>query len=260
MAKFYPMFSSSKGNCIYMGDENGGILVDAGVSFKKIEAAIALARLSLSDIKGILITHEHTDHICGLKTLLKKTDLPVIASRDTIYALEFLKIINSDTKRIYAEDVIDLEGINITRFATSHDCNGSSGYVIKLPTGTKGAVCTDLGIMTQEIIEKISNCDIVMLESNHDPVMLRMGPYTPELKLRVASDKGHLSNAVCADTVAKLYKSGCYRFVLAHLSENNNTPDKAEAATRAALFDAGAKADDYILYIAPKENGKVIAL
>ncbi|MBR6572579.1 MAG: MBL fold metallo-hydrolase [Clostridia bacterium] len=260
MAKFYPMFSSSKGNCIYIGDENGGVLVDAGVSFKRMEGALAGARLSLSDIKGVLITHEHTDHICGLKTLLKKVDIPVIASRETIYALEFLKIINSDTKRIYAEDSVDLDGINITRFATSHDCNGSSGYVVELPTGTKGVVCTDLGVMTEEILEKISNSDIVMLESNHDPVMLRMGPYTPELKLRVASDKGHLSNAVCADTIAKLYKSGCYRFVLGHLSENNNTPQKAEAATRAALFDAGAKADDYILYIAPKENGKVIAL
>ena len=260
MAKFYPMFSSSKGNCIYMGDENGGVLVDAGVAFKKIEAALSAARIDLNSIKGILITHEHSDHICGLKTLLKKIDVPVIASRDTIYALEFLKVITDDTKRIYAEDLCELDGIEITRFATSHDCNGSSGYVIKLPTGAKGVVCTDLGIMTEEIIEKISGSDIVMLESNHDPVMLRMGPYPPELKLRVASDKGHLSNAVCADTVAKLYKSGCFRFVLAHLSDNNNTPEKAEAATRAALFDAGAKTDDYILYIAPKENGKVIAL
>lgn len=243
-----------------MGDENGGVLVDAGVTFKRIEAALAQARLSLGDIKGVLITHEHSDHICGLKTLLKKADIPVIASRETIYSLEFLKIIDNETKRIYADDVIELDGINITRFATSHDCNGSSGYVVKLPTGAKGAVCTDLGVMTREIIEKISNCDIVMLESNHDPIMLRMGPYRPELKLRVASDKGHLSNAVCADTIAKLYKSGCYRFVLAHISENNNTYEKAEAATRAALFDAGAKSDDYILYVAPRENGKVIAL
>ena len=243
-----------------MGDEKGGVLVDAGVTFKRIETALVAARLSLSDIKGVLITHEHSDHICGLKTLLKKVDVPVIASRDTIYALEFLKIINSETKRIYADEVIDLDGIKLTRFATSHDCKGSSGYVIQLPTGAKGVVCTDLGVMTEEITEKISNCDIVMLESNHDPVMLRMGPYPPELKLRVASDQGHLSNAVCADTIAKLYKSGCYRFVLAHISENNNTPQKAEAATRAALFDAGAKIDDYILYIAPRENGKVIAL
>lgn len=254
------MFSSSKGNSTYVGDENGGVLVDAGVSFKRIETALAAARIDLSDIKGILITHEHTDHICGLKALLKKIDVPVIASRDTIYALEFLKIITDDTKRIYAEEAIDLDGINVTRFATSHDCNGSSGYVVKLSTGAKGVVCTDLGIMTEEILETISNSDIVMLESNHDPVMLRMGPYPPELKLRVASDKGHLSNAVCADTIAKLYKNGCYRFVLAHLSDNNNTPEKAEAATRASLFDAGAKPDDYILYIAPKENGKVIAL
>ena len=260
MAKFYPMFSSSKGNCIYMGDEKGGILVDAGVAFKRIEEALAQGRIGLNDIRGILITHHHSDHISGLKALLKKVNVPIIASRETIYALEFLKIINGETKRIYAEDNVDLDGISITRFATSHDCEGSSGYVIKLPTGARGVVCTDLGVVSEEIFEAISDCDIVMIESNHDPVMLRMGPYPPELKLRVASDKGHLSNAVCADTVAKLYKKGCFRFVLAHLSENNNTPQKAEAATRAALFDVGAKEDDYILYIAPKEKGKIIAL
>ena len=262
MAKLYPMFSSSKGNCTYVGGARGGILVDAGVSFKKIETALTKGRITLEDIKAIAITHEHADHISGLKVLLKHINVPIIASRDTIYALEFLKIINDETPRIYADEneVISIEDITICRFATNHDCKGSSGYTFKIAQDVKMAVCTDLGGMTEEILENLKESNIVMLESNYDPVMLRMGPYPPELKLRVGGENGHLSNAVCADTVAKLFKMGCNRFVLAHLSENNNTREKAGSATNAALFDAGAKENDYILYIAPKQDGKVIAL
>ena len=262
MAKLYPMFSSSKGNCTYVGGAKGGILVDAGVSFKRIEAALNKGRINLDNIKAIAITHEHSDHISGLKMLLKHINVPIIASRDTVYALEFLKIINDETPRIYAdqEEIIEIEDITVCRFATSHDCKGSSGYTFKIGQDIKMSVCTDLGGMTEEIIENLKGSNIVMLESNYDPVMLRMGPYPAELKLRVGGEKGHLSNAVCADTVSRLFKMGCNRFVLAHLSENNNTVEKAGSATRAALFDAGAKENDYILYIAPRENGKVIAL
>ncbi len=108
--------------------------------------------------------------------------------------------------------------------------------------------------------ETLSGAELVLLESNHDPVMLRLGPYPPELKIRVGGEKGHLSNAVSAELAAFLFKNGTRRFVLGHLSENNNTPEKAEAAARASLMDAGAKADDYILYVAKPEGDKVINL
>ncbi len=262
MAKFFPMFSGSDGNSTYVGDSDGGIVVDIGVSFKRFKTALENANISLGSVKAVLITHEHNDHIKGLKVFLKNNPVPVIASRETIYALEFAGAITFETPRIYLDEGdAELDGIKLSRFATSHDCKGSSGYVIELPGGVKTAVCTDLGIMTDCIKEKLCGCDLVMLESNHDPVMLRMGPYPAELKLRIASDKGHLPNAVCAETLAALYDKGTCRFVLAHISKENNTPEKAFSAAKAALMDKGAREGrDYILYIAAKEGNKIIPL
>ena len=262
MAKFYPMFSSSKGNCTYVGNSSGGVLVDAGVSYKRIKEALDENGIPVTNLKAVLITHEHSDHIKGLKVLLKNTGVPVIASRDTVYALEYHKIIDDTTPRIYIDDFCEycLGDITVKRFPTSHDCVGSSGYTLKLSEELRVAVCTDLGIVTDEVYSALSGCDLVMLEANHDPVMLRLGPYPPELKIRVGGDRGHLANAVSAELAGRLYKTGTRRFVLAHLSENNNTPEKAESAVRAALFDAGARENDYILYVASPEGRKVISL
>lgn len=263
MAKFYPMFSSSDGNSTYIGASGEGVLVDVGVSYKRIKTALLNAKISLDDIKAVLITHEHTDHIKGLKVFLKNHPVPVIASRDTIYALEFCGAITYETKRIYIdeEDGCKIGGMFIKRFPTSHDCKGSSCYTVTLPGDVKTAVCTDLGVMSEEIRKGLSGSRIIMLESNHDPVMLRLGPYPPELKIRIGSDKGHLPNAVCAETLAYFYESGTDRFVLGHLSEHNNTPDKAASAARAALMDKGAvEKEDYILYIAEKEGTRVIPI
>lgn len=256
------MFSSSKGNSTYIGNANGGILVDAGVSFSRIAESLKREDIPLCSINAILITHEHSDHVKGLKSLLKKCKIPVIASRGTIYALEFHKIIDNNTERIYIDETenYQISDFKICRFATSHDTVGSSGYVIDISDGQRVAVCTDLGIVTDEVYNSLKGADLVMLESNHDPVMLRLGPYPPELKIRIGGDKGHLSNAVSAELIGRLFKSGSKRFVLAHLSENNNTPEKAESATRAALCDAGADDTDYILYVAPEKEGRVINL
>lgn len=262
MAKFFPMFSSSSGNCTYIGDSTGGLLVDAGVSFKKIQETLLSNDIPLEKIKAVLVTHEHGDHIKGLKTLLKKTGASVIASRDTIYALEFHKAIDDTTPRVYIDDLSEYEANSfiIKRFPTSHDCVGSSGYTVTLSDGRKIGVCTDLGIVTEEVKNALTGAELVMLESNHDPVMLRLGPYTPELKIRVGGDKGHLANAVSAALIGELFKTGTRRFVLAHLSENNNTPEKAELAARASLVSSGAKNNDYILYVAKPEGNRVISL
>lgn len=263
MAKFFPMFSGSDGNATYIGASDGGILVDAGVSFKRLKNSLTCAGIDINSIKAVLITHEHNDHIKGLKVLLKNVPVPVIASRDTIYALEFAGAIAYDTPRIYIDELEEytVGSMTVRRYPTSHDCKGSSCYKVKIGEDSSVAVCTDLGIMTDEIKNALSGCSLVMLESNHDPVMLRLGPYPPELKLRIGSDHGHLPNAVCAQTLSDLYEKGTTRFVLAHLSEANNTPEKAASAARAALMDKGAvENEDYILYVAEKEGGRVIPL
>lgn len=263
MAKFFPMFSGSEGNATYIGGADGGILIDAGVSFKRLKNSLLGAGIALDEIKAVLITHEHNDHVKGLKVFLKNRHVPVIASRDTIYALEFAGIISYDAPRIYIDELNEhlLDDMVIKRYPTSHDCKGSSCYTVSLGKEVKTAVCTDLGIMTDEIINALCGCQLVMLESNHDPVMLRLGPYPPELKIRIGSDRGHLPNAVCAQTLATLYEKGTTRFVLAHLSETNNTPEKAASAARAALMDKGAvENSDYILYVAEREGSRVIPL
>lgn len=263
MAKLFPMFSGSEGNATYIGGVDGGVLVDVGVSCKRITKALNNANISLSEIKAVLITHHHTDHIKGLKVFLKNNPVPVVASRETVYALEFLNVIDKDYPRIYIDDSdgVQIGEILVKAVPTSHDCKGSSCYTVKISDGPKIAVCTDLGVMSDSIKKELCGSDIVMLESNHDPVMLRLGPYPAELKLRIASEEGHLSNAVCAQTIAELYECGTTRFVLAHLSEQNNTPEKAASATRAALMDKGAvENEDYILYVAEKEGTRVITI
>ena len=262
MAKFFPMFSGSEGNATYVGSAAGGLLVDAGVSYKRIREALISAEIPLTHIKAVLITHHHNDHIKGLKVFLKNNPVPVVASRDTVYALEFQGIIDSAYPRIYIDEAEDVqfEDISVSSVPTSHDAKGSCCFIINLP-GQKVAVCTDLGIMTEQIVNALMGSALVMLESNHDPVMLRLGPYTAELKLRIASDIGHLPNAVCAETLARIYEGGTNRFVLGHLSRQNNTPEKAASAARAALMDKNAvENEDYILYIAKPEGNKVISI
>lgn len=262
MAKFYPMFSSSKGNSTYIGTSAGGLLVDVGVSCKQICKALMSAGIEPKEVNAVLITHEHSDHVKGLKTFLKKTSATLIASEHTVSALKKMGFIEDNTHIIYADkqNEILVKDMKIKRFATSHDCEGSSGYTVSFG-GIKTAVCTDTGVLTDEIRRHLDGSKLVMLESNHDPVMLRLGPYPPELKVRIGSEKGHLANADCADEIKRLYSLGTTHFVLAHLSENNNTAEKASSATRAALMDLGAiQNEDYILYIASAEEGKVISL
>ena len=263
MAKFFPIVSSSEGNATYIGSSSTGVLVDAGASYKKLKNALEKVGITVDKVKAVVITHHHNDHIKGLRVFLKNNPVPVIASRETIYALEYQKIINGDTPRIYIDEIdsYSVGDILIKRYPTSHDCLGSSCYRLEIGEEIKTAVCTDLGIMTDCVFEALTGCDLVMLESNHDPVMLRLGPYPPELKLRIGSDEGHLPNAVCAQTISKLYETGTTRFVLAHLSETNNTPEKAASSVRAALMDKGAVENvDYMLYVAEKEDNRVILL
>ncbi len=260
MAKLCPLFSGSKANCTYLSGNDGALLIDAGASCSAILKSIEAIGENVDRIRAILITHEHTDHIKGLKTLLKKIDVPVMASQKTLETLYNVDVLNDEAKTVaLGETAFESEVGKIIRFETMHDCEGSSGYKIDFGNDSTAAVCTDLGIVTPSVREALSGCSTVLLESNHDLRMLQNGPYPPELKIRIAGERGHLSNAAAACELVSLLKSGTKRFVLGHLSENNNLPALALRTSESALNHAGAKKGiDYTLFCALRENKETV--
>ncbi len=261
MSRICPLFSGSTGNSTYISTKNGGILVDAGASFKGICEEIERAGGAIDEIVAVAVTHEHIDHIKGLKTLLNKTNIALIASEKTLQTLENLEKIPAKTRVIPIDEKgIDMNGIFISRFATSHDCEGSSGYTFVLPEDKKISVATDLGVVTDEVRNAIIGSEVLLFESNHDIEMLKKGPYPPSLKVRIMSDNGHISNNACAAELPMLLKTGTKKFVLGHLSRHNNTPLLAKSCATAALMDIGAiDGKDYILNVAkPNNNGVTI--
>lgn len=261
MARFCTLASGSSGNSTYISTTDGDILVDVGLSCKALMSAVDKAGGDVSRLRAVAITHTHTDHICGLKTFFKKTKVPLVASAETLENLTANNFIPEDVKTIAADSgVITFGDIAIDFFATSHDAAGSGGYVVTLPDGRRAAVCTDLGVMTDDIRNKLLGCSVVLLESNHDVEMLRRGSYPAQLKLRILSDEGHLSNNACAVELPSLLKSGTNRIILGHISKENNTPLLALSAARSTLAAFGAKDGvDYILEAAkPKMVGVTV--
>lgn len=259
MSRICPLFSGSDGNSTLISSGDTHILIDAGVSFKRLNAALCENGLAPTDISAVFVTHEHTDHISGLKTFLKKANIPLYASETTLKALAEKNIIPEGASIESAQEQNTIHNLSVSRFATSHDCEGSSGYVIETPDGVKVAVCTDLGYISEEVRSSLLGCDTVLIESNHDVSMLQKGPYTPQLKMRILSDKGHLSNNTCAAVLPELLKSGTKRIILGHISKNNNIPMLALTAARDSLLSIGAKEnEDYILLAAkPQDNGVI---
>ncbi|MBE6827080.1 MAG: MBL fold metallo-hydrolase [Ruminococcaceae bacterium] len=263
MAKFCPLFSSSGGNAIYIGSGEDGILIDVGMNCKRTELALYGIGVDPDSVKAVFVTHEHSDHIGGLKVFAAKHNIPVYATEGTLDALTQRDYIKPETEiNTVSFDGNEISSLLVKPFRTSHDAKESCGYVVLTPDGRKIAVCTDLGTVTDEVESAVSGCDLVLLESNHDVRMLENGPYPYPLIQRIKSDKGHLSNDSCSELAVKLIKSGTTRLILGHLSERNNFPELAYTTTYSALDTAGAKEDsDYILKVAkPVWDGKALML
>ena len=260
MAKICTMFSGSSGNCTYISSGDDAVLVDAGVSSKQIITALNDRHFDLGKLKGIFITHSHSDHISGLRVLLGKLKLPVFASKETLGHLLLNGVINDNTPYYDIEDNPAFDSnMDVKFFRTSHDCEGSGGYVFTLPGGDRVAVCTDLGYVSDDIRQSLLGCKALVIESNHDVGMLQTGVYPFETKQRILSNEGHLSNVACATELPNLVKSGTTHIILAHLSKDNNTPDLAEVTAKSVLTENGLKSGlDYSLYIAPRYGGKTI--
>lgn len=261
MSRICPLFSGSTGNSTYIASSLGGILIDAGASMRGICYALERAGGDYKEIKAVAVTHTHSDHIKGLKTFLSRTDAVLIATKDTAESLCSDGVIPSGTEILIAEDKpIIIGGMEIKSFTTNHDCKGSCGYTVTLPDAKKISVCTDLGVVTDNVREAITGSDVILLESNHDLDMLKNGPYPMNLKIRIMSDCGHISNPACAAELKNLIKSGTQRFILGHLSQHNNTPLIAKTCAESVLMDMGAvNGRDYLLSVAsPKDNGVTV--
>lgn len=257
MARFCSLFSSSSGNSTFVGTAKTGILIDAGVSAKRMKKALLDREIDPSTITGIFVTHEHSDHIKGIRIIASSYNIPVYATKGTLQGLEDADILNGKFPfyEIDENSVIESGDLLVRAFKTPHDSNESCGYTIELPDERKVAIATDIGHITNEIMNAIIGCDLVMLESNHDVGMLENGPYPYYLKRRILSDFGHLSNVTCSEVATQLIERGTTRLFLGHLSTENNIPELAFQTSYSAILETGAVLDrDYILKVNPKEN------
>jgi phosphoribosyl 1,2-cyclic phosphodiesterase len=189
---------------------------------------------------GVLVTHEHIDHIRGLRVLLKQLSVPLYATAATLDALWESDAVPDEARLEEVEGgPFSVEGFTIQAFRTSHDAVGSCGYRVQTPAGRVVSLATDLGKMTAEVFCMLEGAHVVALESNYDRDMLQTGPYPAYLKRRIASVQGHLSNKDSAAAVAQLVGGGCSQIVLCHLSEENNRPDLVLKAVEEALIESG---------------------
>ena len=250
MLRYCSLFSGSSGNSTYIGTAAGGLLIDAGVSAKRITTALEQRNIDPATIKAVLLTHEHSDHVAGLRVLCKKYGWPVVASEGTLEALAEQDKINAEQRlfMLPRDTRLDIAGMQITPFETPHDSRECYGYRIDTEDGRSLAMTTDLGYMPQSVMDAIAGCQLLHIESNHDPEMLRNGPYPYWLIQRIRGEGGHLSNQDCAAVLPQLLKAGATRIVLAHLSEHNNTPNLALECAVNALKGTGATSGrDYLL-------------
>jgi len=237
---FSPLFSGSSGNAIYVGNEEGAILVDAGMSATAILNEMTANGLDPASVKAIVITHEHIDHINGVGPLARKLKVPVYATEGTWEGMTKRagKLDPLNIRTVQPGEDFYIGGINVMPFATPHDSRQSCGYVITLG-GIKAAVATDLGHLTPDWLNYILGSDIVLLESNYDPDMLIAGPYPYELKTRIKGRHGHLSNEDAGNAAVRLVESGTGTIILGHLSKENNFPDLALETCRGILYEHG---------------------
>lgn len=260
MAKIVPLFSGSKGNSYFIGSSGEGVLIDAGRSCKQLETAINDNNIDIKSIAGVFVTHEHTDHCSGVNVLAKRYGFKVYGSLGTLTAMEEKNIISATVDTQVVEDEISIGNMLIKRCNTPHDAKESCIYKVITKDGRSAVVATDIGKMTDNIREFIKSCDLAVVESNHDVKMLQQGMYPYNVKMRILSDLGHLSNDACASELADFIKSGTTRLLLGHISENNNLPYLALNTNLQVLKKANMRKDyDFTLETVPPETlGKSI--
>ena len=229
MANYISLYSGSSGNCSVVENNGKFILIDIGKSARLTTNALKDLGLELKNLQGVLISHEHSDHINGLKVFLKKLNVPVYSNSAT---LDYLAAYDLVPSHIVLEDMTfaghNIGDFYVTGFETPHDSVGCMGFNVHTNSGTRMTMATDLGCVTDNILNQFMGADLAVIESNYDDIMLRENENYPYyLKTRIASNRGHLSNIQCSDAAVKLLQGGVKKLHLCHLSNNNNTPSTA---------------------------------
>lgn len=251
--------SGSSGNCIYVGSENTHILVDTGISKKKIDEGLQELGVKGEELKGILITHEHSDHIQGLGVFSRKYHVPIYATKGTIAGIKAYKSLGNMPEELLNEIEVDHDfkvgDIEVHPFAISHDANQPSGYRMNY-NDKSVAVATDLGKYDDYIVENLKNLNAILLEANHDIHMLEVGPYPYVLKRRVMGDKGHLSNELSGRLLCDILHENLKGVVLGHLSKENNYAELAFETVKleVTMGNNPYRGEDIPLYVAKRDS------
>jgi phosphoribosyl 1,2-cyclic phosphodiesterase len=228
--RFSVLSSGSSGNATYLEAGGRGLLVDAGLSCRPLRGLLGRIGRDITDVSAVLLTHGHSDHTCGVRSLLREHEVPVYAAPGVAEDVKGAALVG-------AGEALDLGGVSATFFEVPHD---APTYGVRLSDGERAsALATDLGEVGPGPLRFLHGADAVVLESNHDPDWLRHGPYSADLKRRVASVRGHLSNEQAAEAACALAPHGLKDLVLAHLSKTNNSPARACGTVRKALKEAG---------------------
>ncbi len=240
--QIHVLASGSTGNATYIEMEETKLLVDAGISARRIKQSLDKLGTRVEDIDGILITHEHRDHVNGLTTLLKKYNLPAYARPDTWQSMYCRAALPDDCCRDLP-DSLDIGKVKVEPFSISHDAADPVGFCLYAGSG-KVSVATDLGFVTPTVKEALSLSDVLVFESNHDVEMLKNGSYPWPLKKRIMSNRGHLANTDAGWTLARLTRKAHTHVFLAHLSQENNRPELAENTVAEILTTQGCRLDE----------------
>lgn len=256
--RFLSIASGSSGNCIYTGSDSTHILIDAGISGKRTEAGLNMIGIKGSELDGIFITHEHSDHIGGLGVLARKYGIPIYASEGTLRGIKLYRgtmdIDDNLLHPIKADEKVIIKDITVNPMKISHDANEPLAMRI-YNEGRKAAIITDLGCYDDYTVGSLLGMDILLCEANHDIRMLETGPYPYPLKRRILSDRGHLSNEAGGRLISSLLCDNTKHIILGHLSKENNLPELAYETVRLEITASDTKytGNDFPITVAKRD-------
>ena len=259
MMELCSIASGSSGNCIYVGTDDTHLMIDAGISGKRIENGLNTIGLKTGEMNGVLITHEHSDHIAGLGVIARRYGLPLYATKGTIAAIKNSRTVGNIDEALFhpveAGVCFTVGDMEIEPIAISHDAAEPVAYILHREDKTIGVI-TDLGTYDDSIVDRLQGLDVLLLEANHDVHMLQVGSYPYPLKQRILSERGHLSNESSGQLLGRLLHDNFNTVVLGHLSKENNYESLAYETVRleVSLGDNPYKGDDFPMYVAGRDE------